>query len=248
MAKAKKNQDDSVGVDTLSEEDDTDVTEAETDAAEEDAEDTDTEVRDSDFDDDGDSPTAVTASAGASVREKGSRGESAVSDSDSDSARGSSSSGSRPQPVPKSSGGSDDDGSGGSGGSAGSGEPEMRRAHLTLSRVEPWSVMKFSFVISLVCFIILFVAVAVVYVILSALGVFDAITELITSLTDGGEEDDLGLNPETWFSAARVLGYTGLWGAANIVLITALSTFGSMLYNLAADLVGGLDITLSESE
>lgn len=123
-----------------------------------------------------------------------------------------------------------------------------RRAHLTLSRVEPWSVMKFSFVISLVCFIILFVAVAVVYAILSGLGVFDAITDLITSLTDGGEEDDLGLNPAAWFSPSRVLGYTGLIGALNIILITALSTIGAMLYNLAADLVGGLDITLSESE
>ncbi|GAA3762290.1 hypothetical protein GCM10022205_57560 [Spinactinospora alkalitolerans] len=123
-----------------------------------------------------------------------------------------------------------------------------RKAHLTLSRVEPWSVMKFSFVISLVCFIILFVAVAVTYTILSTLGVFDAVTDLIASLTDGGEGDDLSLDPENWFSPARVLGYTGLIGALNIILITALSTVGAMLYNLAADLVGGIDVTLSESE
>ncbi len=122
-----------------------------------------------------------------------------------------------------------------------------RKAHLTVSRVEPWSVMKFSFVVSLVCFIVLFVAVAVIYAILSALGVFDAMTELITSLTEG-EEEDIQLSPETWFSPARVLGYTGLVGALNIILITALATVGSMLYNLAADLVGGIDVTLNESE
>ena len=56
-----------------------------------------------------------------------------------------------------------------------------RKAHLTVSRVEPWSVMKFSFVISLVCFIILFVAVAVIYTILSVLGVFDELTSMINA-------------------------------------------------------------------
>ncbi|MBB4935431.1 hypothetical protein F4561_006325 [Lipingzhangella halophila] len=122
-----------------------------------------------------------------------------------------------------------------------------RKAHLTVSRVEPWSVMKFSFVVSLVCFIVLFVAVAVIYTILSALGVFDAMTELIASLTEG-EDEEIQVNPETWFSPARVLGYTGLVGALNIILITALATVGSMLYNLAADLVGGIDVTLNEAE
>ncbi|PSK95528.1 transmembrane protein DUF3566 [Murinocardiopsis flavida] len=125
---------------------------------------------------------------------------------------------------------------------------DSRKAHLTVSRVEPWSVMKFSFVISLVCFIILFVAIAVIYAVLSGLGVFDAVTDLVSSLTDGGEGDELALNPESWFSPAKVLGYTGLIGAMNIVLITALATVGAMLYNLAADLVGGIDVTLSETE
>lgn len=124
-----------------------------------------------------------------------------------------------------------------------------RKAHLTLSRVEPWSVMKFSFVVSLVCFIILFVAVAVIYTILSTLGVFDAVTELIASLTEGDDGgDEVSLNPASWFSPTRVLGYTALIGALNIILITALATVGAMLYNLAADLVGGLDVTLSETE
>ncbi|WP_344968198.1 DUF3566 domain-containing protein [Salinactinospora qingdaonensis] len=123
-----------------------------------------------------------------------------------------------------------------------------RKAHLTLSRIEPWPVMRFSFVISLVCFIVLFVAVAVIYVILSTFGVFEAVTDLLRSLTDGGEGDELTLHPEDWFSASRVLGYTGILGALNIVLITALSTVAAMLYNLAADLVGGIDVTLSESE
>lgn len=124
-----------------------------------------------------------------------------------------------------------------------------RKAHLTLSRIEPWSVMKFSFIISLVCFIVLFVAVAVLYTGLEVLGVFDAVTELVTSLTEGDEvSKDLSINPEVWFSPTRILGYTALFGALNVILITALATAGAMLYNLSADLVGGLDVTLSETE
>ncbi|MFW5415408.1 DUF3566 domain-containing protein [Nocardiopsis sp. CNT-189] len=123
-----------------------------------------------------------------------------------------------------------------------------RKAHLSVSRIEPWSVMKFSFVISLVCFIVLFVAVAVIYAILSGLGVFDALAGMLTALTEGGEGEEVPINPAGWFSPARVLGYTGLIGALNIVLITALSTVAAMLYNLAADLVGGIDVTLTESE
>ncbi|MFE1170503.1 DUF3566 domain-containing protein [Nocardiopsis sp. NPDC058789] len=124
-----------------------------------------------------------------------------------------------------------------------------RKAHLTVSRVEPWSVMKFAFVVSLVCFIILFVAVAVIYATLSMLGVFDELTNMISALLEGdGGEDELGLNPAAWFSPGRVLGYTGVIGALNVVLITALSTVGAMLYNLVSDLVGGVDVTLSEAE
>lgn len=124
-----------------------------------------------------------------------------------------------------------------------------RKAHLTVSRVEPWSVMKFSFVVSLVAFIVLFVAITVIYVTLSMLGVFDELTNMINALLEGdGAEDELGLNPAAWFSPGRVLGYTGVVGALNIVLITALSTVSAMLYNLVADLVGGVDVTLSEAE
>ncbi|WP_017570240.1 DUF3566 domain-containing protein [Nocardiopsis halotolerans] len=124
-----------------------------------------------------------------------------------------------------------------------------RKAHLTVSRVEPWSVMKFSFVVSLVCFIILFVAIAVIYATLSMLGVFDELTNMLTALLEGdGTEDELGLDPASWFSPGRVLGYTGVVGALNIVLITALSTVGAMVYNLVADLVGGVDVTLTEAE
>jgi hypothetical protein len=121
-----------------------------------------------------------------------------------------------------------------------------RQAMLTLSRVEPWSVMKFSFVASVVAFIILFVAVAVLYMVLSALGVFDSLENQVASITSA--KNTAGTNISHWFSASLILGYTAMLGALNIVLITALSTIGSVIYNLIAKTVGGIEVTLRETD
>ena len=121
-----------------------------------------------------------------------------------------------------------------------------RQAHLTIARLEPWSVMKFSFVVSLVAFVILFVAVSVLYGVLSSLGVFDSLQRVVTSVTSS--QGSAGVNAKVWFSASKVLGYTALLGSLNIVLITAMATIGSVVYNLTSRLVGGVEVTLRETE
>jgi hypothetical protein len=121
-----------------------------------------------------------------------------------------------------------------------------RQAHLTVARVEPWSVMKFSFVVSLVAFVILFVAVTVLYGALAGLGVFDSLQRVVSNVTSG--QGSTGVNAKAWFSASRVLGYTALLGSLNIVLITAMSTIGAVVYNLTSRLVGGVEVTLKETE
>jgi hypothetical protein len=121
-----------------------------------------------------------------------------------------------------------------------------RQAQLTLARVEPWSVMKFSFVASVVAFIILFVAVAVLYMVLSALGVFTSLQHTVDTITSS--QNSAGTNISGWFSASRILGYTGMLGALNIVLITAMSTIGAVIYNLIATTIGGVEVTLRETD
>jgi Transmembrane domain of unknown function (DUF3566) len=121
-----------------------------------------------------------------------------------------------------------------------------RQAHLTIARVEPWSVMKFSFVVSVAAFVILFVAVAVLYGSLSALGVFESLEKVVSNVTSS--QSSAGVNASRWFSASRVLGYTALLGSLNIVLITAMSTIGAVVYNLSSRLVGGVEVTLRETE
>jgi Transmembrane domain of unknown function (DUF3566) len=125
-------------------------------------------------------------------------------------------------------------------------KPAKRQAMLTLARVEPWSVMKFSFVASVVAFIILFVAVAVLYMVLAALGVFDSLQHTVSSIT--GAQGTTGTDISHYYSASVVLGYTAMLGALNIVLITAMSTVGSVIYNLIAKTIGGIEVTLRETE
>ena len=121
-----------------------------------------------------------------------------------------------------------------------------RQAHLMVSRFEPWSVMKFSFMISLACFVILFVAVTLLYGTLAGLGVFDSIQKALSNVTSG--QGTAGVSVSHWFSASTILSYTALLGVLNVFLITAFATVGSVVYNLTAHLVGGVEVTLRETE
>ena len=125
-------------------------------------------------------------------------------------------------------------------------EAAGRRADLVVARLEPWSVMKFSFLMSLVAWVVLFVAVAFLYFTLSSLGVFTSIEHTLASVTSSTSSS--GMNLQHWFSASRILGYTMLLGAVNIILITALCTVGSMIYNLVTHLGGGIEVTLRETD
>src|SRR5258707_1989827 len=123
---------------------------------------------------------------------------------------------------------------------------EPRDAQLVLSRIEPWSVMKFSFLAWRVGFVILLVAVAVLYFFFSALGVFTSIEHTVHLVTASG--GSAGSNVASWFSAGTVLGYTMAAGAIDVILITALSTVGAVVYNAVSHLSGGVEVTLRESD
>jgi hypothetical protein len=124
--------------------------------------------------------------------------------------------------------------------------PPARTALLSLQRIEPLSVMKFSSLLSLAGFIILFVAVALVWYVLSRLGVFKEIEQTVGLVTYS--KNHPGADAAAWFSARRWLGYAALIGAINAILFTALSTIGAALYNLITSLTGGIEVTLKETD
>lgn len=119
-----------------------------------------------------------------------------------------------------------------------------RRARLVLRRIDPWSVAKLTFVISIALLVVFVVAVSALYAILDLLGVFDTVNETVQNLTS--EESGSGGGLEIVFSAGRVLGGATLLGGVYVVLVTALATLGALLYNVCADLAGGVEVTLTE--
>ncbi|HLV58079.1 MAG TPA: DUF3566 domain-containing protein [Natronosporangium sp.] len=120
-----------------------------------------------------------------------------------------------------------------------------RRARLGLRRVDPWSVMKFSFVVSLVLFIVMIVAASVLYLALDTMGVFASINNTLGELIPAaGGDAEAGFR----ITARGVLGTAALLGGINVVLFTALATLAAFIYNMCADLVGGIEVTLAERE
>ena len=88
------------------------------------------------------------------------------------------------------------------------------------------------------------VAVGILYGVLSGLGVFDSVNDLIGQVgSDNGEETaSNAITPGIVFGGAAVI------GAINIVLMTALCTVAAFIYNMCSDLVGGLEVTLAERD
>ncbi|GAA2167452.1 MULTISPECIES: DUF3566 domain-containing protein [Glycomyces] len=123
-----------------------------------------------------------------------------------------------------------------------------RRARLRLKRVDPWSVMKFSFAVSIVLFIVMVVATTVLYIALDAMGVFDTVNDMLQMLMGTNADDAAGGAAPFRITAKGVIGAAALLGVVNMVLFTALATLGSFIYNVCADLVGGVEVTLAERD
>lgn len=121
----------------------------------------------------------------------------------------------------------------------------VRRARLRISRLDPWSVMKTAFLFSIGFAIIFFVAVWVLWGVIDASGALDSVQSLIDSLIsnpDGSGSLQITRFVDQW----RVLGFTAILSVVNVVILTALATLMAFLYNLAAGVLGGLEITLAE--
>jgi Transmembrane domain of unknown function (DUF3566) len=124
----------------------------------------------------------------------------------------------------------------------------VRKARLRLLRVDPWSVMKTAFLLSVALGITLFVAVAVLWSVLDAAGVFSAVGNLVADLTTAEGNPESAFRLENYTALSRVLGFTTLIAVVDVVLVTALATLGAFLYNLSANLLGGLEVTLAEDD
>jgi len=115
-----------------------------------------------------------------------------------------------------------------------------RQARLHLTRLDPWSVAKASFMFGITLAGVIMVATIALWLILSASGVFEAITRIFNDAAGNGN------NGISFLSLGRLVGLSMLVSAAEIVLLTVLSSIFAVLYNLSVGFTGGIEVTLSD--
>ncbi|CAM5521372.1 hypothetical protein SPURM210S_06053 [Streptomyces purpurascens] len=124
--------------------------------------------------------------------------------------------------------------------------PRVRKARLRVSKADPWSVMKVSFLLSIALGICTIVASAVLWMVMDAMGVFSTVGGTISEATGSNESN--GFDLQAFLSLPNVLMFTSVIAVIDVVLATALATLGAFIYNLSAGFVGGVELTLAEDE
>jgi hypothetical protein len=120
---------------------------------------------------------------------------------------------------------------------------KVRRARLLVSKVDPWSVLKMAFLLSVALGIVTVVASIVLWTTLDITGIFDRVNGLLTEIagTEGG-----GFDLRSYASLGQVASFATIIAVVNVVLLTALAMLSAVLYNISATLVGGIGVTLTD--
>ena len=119
---------------------------------------------------------------------------------------------------------------------------KIRRARLVVQKVDTWSVAKLIFLLSIALGIVTVVASVILWLFLQASGAFTGVNQLISSLGTGSTTVDIS----QMISLGQVALVTTIFAVVNTVVFTLLGMIGAILYNLAAKLVGGVTLTLSD--
>lgn len=117
-----------------------------------------------------------------------------------------------------------------------------RRVRLTVSRIDPWSVMKMAFLLSIAVGIMSVIATIVFWFVVDGLHVFATIQSFINDAL--GNPGDVDVSE--YFALSRIVSLAVLVSVLNVVILTALAAIMAILYNITAALVGGLRLTLTD--
>ncbi|ALG83193.1 hypothetical protein ACH46_00035 [Gordonia phthalatica] len=116
------------------------------------------------------------------------------------------------------------------------------RAAVQIRRVDPWSIFKVAGVLCIAGFFIWMIAVAILYGVLGGMGIWDQINSSFGTIVNG----DGSTSGQDLISGGQVFMFSALFGIASAVLITALATISAYIYNVCADFVGGVEVTLAD--
>lgn len=121
---------------------------------------------------------------------------------------------------------------------------KARRARLLVSKVDPWSVLKMAFLLSVALGIVTVVAAIVLWSVLDTIGLFDKVNSFINDIQ--GKEGGTPFDLLSIASLGQVASFSTIVAVVNVVLLTTLSVLSAWLYNISATLVGGIGVTLTD--
>ncbi|WP_411734242.1 DUF3566 domain-containing protein [Paeniglutamicibacter sp.] len=119
---------------------------------------------------------------------------------------------------------------------------KVRKARLLISKVDPWSVLKMAFLLSVALGIVTVVASVVLWSVLDLTGIFESINGLLREIIGS----ETGFDLMEIASLGQVASFATIIAVVNVVLLTALSMLAAVLYNLSSTLVGGIGVTLTD--
>jgi hypothetical protein len=127
-----------------------------------------------------------------------------------------------------------------------------RRTRVEIRRLGPVSVLKFSLIFYFCVFLVVYLALAIIWVILSASGVIDSLEQLLgtifpsgTGLSPTGQVSTRGAAP-IQIDSGQVFTWLFFAGCVGVVIWSFINVFVAVMYNLISDIVGGVEVTLAD--
>ena len=117
--------------------------------------------------------------------------------------------------------------------------PQGRRVRRVIRRIDVWTVLRFSILFYLSFLLVVLVAGALLWAAASTTGVVDNVERFI---------EDLWELESFSFSGGAILRSAFIGGLVLVLLGTGANVFVAVIYNLTADVVGGVEVVVLEEE